>query len=41
MAGADAGRAFVPATPDSVIGEDDVIIVSGTETDLERFAALE
>jgi trk system potassium uptake protein TrkA len=35
------GQAFVPATPDSVIGEDDVIIVSGTETDLERFAALE
>ena len=35
------GQAFVPATTDSVIGEDDVIIVSGTETDLERFAALE
>jgi trk system potassium uptake protein TrkA len=35
------GNPFVPATPDSVIGEDDVIIVSGSETDLERFAAYE
>jgi trk system potassium uptake protein TrkA len=35
------GQAFLPATPESVIGEDDVIIVSGAERDLERFAALE
>ncbi|AOX67799.1 potassium transporter [Curtobacterium sp. MCBA15_013] len=35
------GEAFVPATPESVIGQNDVIIVSGTESALERFAALE
>jgi trk system potassium uptake protein TrkA len=35
------GEPFVPATPESVIGEHDVIIVSGSTTALERFAALE
>jgi trk system potassium uptake protein len=35
------GEAFVPATPETVIGQDDLIIVSGSETALERFAALE
>ncbi len=31
----------MPATPESIIGEDDVIIVSGATADLERFAAVE
>ncbi|AMM21894.1 potassium transporter [Frondihabitans sp. PAMC 28766] len=35
------GRSFQEATPDTVVGDHDLIIVSGTERDLERFAALE
>jgi trk system potassium uptake protein TrkA len=35
------GGAFQEATPDTVIGEGDIIIASGTERQLERFAALD
>lgn len=35
------GAAFLPATPDTVVGEDDLMIVSGSTADIERFAALE
>lgn len=35
------GGGFQEARPDTVIGDHDLIIVSGTERDLERFAALE
>ncbi|ROQ39433.1 trk system potassium uptake protein TrkA [Frondihabitans sp. PhB188] len=35
------GGAFQEARPDTVVGDHDLIIVSGTETDLERFSALE
>ncbi|RPE78856.1 MULTISPECIES: TrkA family potassium uptake protein [unclassified Frondihabitans] len=35
------GGAFMEARPDTVVGDHDLIIVSGTESDLERFSALE
>ncbi|MFZ7086979.1 potassium channel family protein [Curtobacterium sp. RRHDQ10] len=35
------GAAFVPATPETMVREDDLIIVSGATSDIERFAALE
>lgn len=33
--------AFQEATPETAVGEGDLIIVSGTESDLERFSSLE
>jgi trk system potassium uptake protein len=35
------GQAFLPATPETMVGENDLMIVSGSTTDIERFAALE
>ncbi|BDZ51793.1 potassium transporter [Frondihabitans sucicola] len=35
------GGAFQEARPETVVGDHDLIIVSGTEVDLERFSALE
>jgi trk system potassium uptake protein TrkA len=35
------GSAFREARPETVIGDHDVIIVSGTESQLERFSALD
>jgi trk system potassium uptake protein TrkA len=35
------GGAFQEASPETVVGTDDLLIVSGTESDLERFSALD
>lgn len=35
------GGAFQEARPDTVVGDHDLIIASGTESDLERFSALD
>jgi len=35
------GEPFQPATPGTLVGENDLMIVSGSTADIERFAALE